>query len=221
MSDNINIIRIAVVDDHQLFRKGLIRLIHEIDTKFRVVIEAENGTVFIDKWQKEVIPPDLVILDHRMPEMDGCETLESLRVSSEIPVLMLSMMDDQNTLTKSLKAGADGFLHKDVEPKELKTAINAVLNDGYYYPKAMAKSLVDAIRYQSEQIHLNEQELTFIKLACSDEPYKVISDKMCLSLKTIDGYRGKLFDKLNVKSRVGLVLYAFKENIVSLDDLRE
>lgn len=213
-------VRISVVDDHSLFRKGLINLIHSIDKKFEVISEAANGREFLEQLHSGLLP-DIAIIDVSMPVMDGYQTTTTLRQThSGLGILMLTMMDDEMSLIRLLRAGANGYLHKDVDPEELKRAIFSIAETGYYYTDNLTGKLVHALRNPgngpSPTEQLSEQELRFIELACSEDTYAMIADKMCLSIKTIDGYRGKLFEKLNVKSRVGLVLYALRHGIVSL-----
>lgn len=214
-------IQIAVVDDHQLFREGLIGLIEQLDPRFKVILEANNGQVLIDQLEKG-LAPDLILLDLNMPILDGLATVKHLQEHDlKQKCLVLTMRDDELTLIQLLKAGAKGFLNKDVESEELKKAILSVHYEGVYHSEFIAGVLVNSLQQASDKIitksQLNEQELRFIELACSEYTYKEIADIMCLSSKTIDGYRGRLFEKLNLKSRVGLVLYAIQNKIISMD----
>ncbi len=218
---NTPTVNIAVVDDHSLFRKGLINLIHQVDKNFSVTLEAENGKDFFDKLIKSD-DPHIAVMDVSMPVMDGFKTTALLKEKyPDVGVLALTMIDDDVTLIKLLKAGVNGYLNKDVEPQELRTAINAIVDNGFYYTERVAGKLVNVIRHPNAHsqtdVHLNEQELKFLELACSEDTYMMIADKMCLSVKTIDGYRARLFEKLDVKSRVGLVIYAIKNKLVSLN----
>ncbi len=216
-------ISISVVDDHRLFRQGLINLIHQVDPNFKVVSQFSNGREILDKLKADNAP-DIVVMDMHMPILNGYDTtLELKKTHPDIGILALSMLDDEVTLIKMLKAGVNGYLSKDVEPSELKTAISTIADKGYYYNEYVAGKLVSVIQSPAgiidPTVELNEQELQFIELSCSEHTYKMIADKMCLSIKTIDGYRAKLFDKLQVKSRVGLVLFALKHKVVSLENL--
>jgi DNA-binding NarL/FixJ family response regulator len=119
-----------------------------------------------------------------------------------------------------LKSGARGYILKDCDPTELKAAIEAVISKGYYYSDLVSGKLIHAINKMDDEgsdintvIHLNDRETDFLKYACTEMTYKEIADKMFLSPRTIDGYRDALFEKLNVKTRVGLVIYAIKNGI--------
>ena len=217
-----NPLKISVVDDHSLFRKGLINLIHQIDDNFEVVNEASHGKEFIQQI-KYGDSPHVVIMDVSMPIMDGFQTTRALReIDKKIGILALTMKDDETSLIKLLKAGVNGYLNKDIDPEELKEALNAIAATGYYYTEEVAGKLVNVITHPelstNEGVELTDQEMRFIELACSEHTYKMIADIMCLSIKTVDGYRARLFDKLNAKSRVGLVIYAYKHNLVAIED---
>ena len=134
------------------------------------------------------------------------------------------MIEKEETIVRMLKLGVKGYLCKDVEPEELGEALIAVANKGFYYTDFITGKLVHSLQHDhaapQEQIdidHINNQESEFLQLACSEMTYVQIADKMSLSPKTIDGYRNSLFEKFSVKSRVGLVLFAIKNRIVSLD----
>lgn len=216
-----NPIRISVVDDHSLFRKGLINLIHQVDSQFEVISEAANGKELLAQLDAG-IKPNVIVMDVNMPVMDGHKTTQALRRRDSSPgILALTMLDDEVTLLRLLRAGVNGYLDKDVEPKELKSAIHAIAANGFYYTDYVAGKLVQVVREPAHDAKgltdLSVQEMQFMELCCSDDPYKVIADKMCLSIKTIDGYRARLFEKLGSKSRVGLVLFALKHKLISLE----
>lgn len=222
MSTKTREVKIALVDDHQLFRQGLANLVQQVDPSFQIVKDFGNGQELLN-WYKDEQDLSLVILDIHMPVLNGHQTTIELRKRfPKIPILALSMMDDEITLVKMLKAGVNGYLNKDIEPEELKKAISSVITQGYYHSEYMAGKLVSVIQspggHNGMTEEINEQELRFIELACSEYTYKEVADIMCLSVKTIDGYRARLFEKLDVKSRVGLVLYALQNKLVTLDE---
>lgn len=211
-------VNIAVVDDHSLFRKGLINLIHSIDSEFEVVLEAANGKDLLDVLNPKELP-DLIILDLDMPIMDGHATTLKLKgLYPDLGIIMLTMKDDEQSLIKMLKAGVNGYLNKDVEPDDLKAAIHEVYQKGFHYTEQVSGTLINILRQPEEanRVKLSDQEMKFLGFACSELTYKEIADRMHLSEKTIDGYRAKLFEKLQVKSRVGLALYAVKNKLISI-----
>jgi DNA-binding NarL/FixJ family response regulator len=213
-------IKVALVDDHVLLRKGLAELVRNIG--YDVIFEADNGLDF-QKQIKKDNAPDLVLLDINMPEMDGFATAQWIKVNYPlIKVMALSMYDNENAIIRMFKAGAKGYILKDSEPAELKAALDSILTKGYYYSELVTGKLIHSINKLDEDadvrnlVQLNARELEFLKHACTEMTYKEIADKMCLSPRTIDGYRDALFEKLNLKTRVGLVMYAIKNGIVQV-----
>ena len=214
--------KIVLVDDHVLLRKGLADLVRNLG--YEVLYEANNGKEFCEKLKSNNDHPQLVLLDINMPQMDGYETsLWLKRNYPEIKILALSMHDDENAVIRMLKNGARGYILKDTEPSELKMAIDAILKKGFYYSEMVTGRLVHSIAgiddesHSSQQIlHLTEREIEFLKLTCTEMTYKEIADKMYLSPRTVDGYRDTLFQKLEIKTRTGLVIYAIKNGIVQV-----
>lgn len=217
--------KVVLVDDHKLLREGLAKLIGSLN--YQVIFEADNGKDFIAKLEKADQHPDIVLMDINMPLMDGFETTLWLkRNHPSIKVLALSMYDDENAIIRMLKNGAKGYVVKDVEPKELKTAIDSIISKGFYYSDMVTGRLVHSIQDEDDQdgnsehkmvLSLSEKEIQFLKLASTEMTYKQIADQMHLSVRTIDGYRDALFEKLDIKSRVGLVLFAIKNGIVRIN----
>jgi DNA-binding NarL/FixJ family response regulator len=213
---------IAIVDDHTMFRKGLASLIN-LFPGYKVLFDASNGQDFI-KQLKPLHLPDILLLDIAMPEMDGYATANWVRINHpEIKILALSTMDAETAIIKMIKNGAKGYVLKDAEPGELKQAFDDVLSLGYYYNELISRKVLQSVHQLTEEnnsigtfVRLSEKELTFIKLVCSEKTYFEIAKDMFLSERTIDGYRDALFKKLNVKTRVGLVMYAIKNGIVKI-----
>lgn len=213
-------ITVAVVDDHVLLRNGLAALIRSLD-QYTVLFEADNGNDFI-KQLKPAALPDIVLLDINMPEMDGFDTALWLkRNHPSVKILALSMYDNENAIIRMLKCGAKGYILKDIDPAEFKAALNAVVKKGFYYSEMITGKLIHAVNNLDEPdqtirsfVNLNEQEIQFLKLVCTELTYKEIADKMFRAPRTIDTYRDQLFEKLSVKTRVGLVMYAIRNGIV-------
>jgi DNA-binding NarL/FixJ family response regulator len=203
---------VVIVDDHLLFAQSLQGLINSFD-EYKVVFHALNGKELQTKLITEDSLPDLVLLDINMPVMNGMETMEWLKENHpEVKVLALSMDDNEETIIKIIRKGARGYLLKDIHPEVFHKAMNEVLSKGFYYSERVNNSLLHALD-KKEEISLKERELEFLKWACTELTYKEIAAKMFLSPKTIDGYREVLFEKLEVKSRIGLVLYAIKHKL--------
>lgn len=213
---------IVIVDDHTMFRKGLIALIN-LFPNYKVLFDASNGKDFINQLKPKSIP-DILLLDIAMPEMDGYLTANWVKANyPEIKILALSTMDAETAIIKMIKNGAKGYVLKDAEPQELKQALDDVLNKGFYYNDLVSRKIIQSVNLLVDEktelntfAKLSDRELNFLQLACSEKKYTEIAKEMFVSERTVDGYREALFKKLNVTSRVGLVIYAIKNEIVKL-----
>lgn len=214
-------ITVALVDDHVMLRNGLAILLSGIG--FDVLFEANNGEECI-RYINSGKAPEVILMDINMPVKDGFETSLWIKQNfPEIKVLALTMVDDDNAVIRMLRNGAVGYLLKESGPAELKSAIHTAAEKGFYYSEMVTGRLVHGIRNGNEgnnnssfAIHLTEKEIEFLKMSCSELTYKEIADKMKVSPRTIDSYRDHLFEKLELKTRTGLALYAIKNGIVKL-----
>ena len=214
--------KIALVDDHTVIRKGLALLINSM-SGMEVILEASHGKEFIEKLDENQLP-DVVLIDITMPEMDGVETTRWIKLSGySMKVLALSMLKNEMLIIRMLKNGARGYLLKDCEANELRKAINNVHFSGYHFNEYLTHELKRDRNLQKKgpNAMFSERELEFIRLACSDLTYKEIGDRMFVSVRTVEGYRDALFLKLDIKTRIGLVLYALKEELVLLGHLEK
>jgi two-component system invasion response regulator UvrY len=213
-------INIAVADDHTLFRKGLIRLLESLGPTYKIIIEANDGKDFEEKLRTCAIVPDIAILDLNMPNKNGFETVQWLTSNlPSIKVLIISMIEREESIVKLLKMGAKGYLSKDVEPEDLEKAIDSILHKGYYYTDFVTGKLLHSIinnDTKSDDILLTDKEKELLQLLSSDLTYKEISQKLDITIKAIDYQRDLLCKKLNVTSRVGLTIYAIKNYIVKV-----
>lgn len=219
--------RLALADDHKLFRKGLISLIEMVCSDCAIMFEADNGKDLQQKIQKGQ-EPDIILMDINMPQMDGFETVEWLNTNYPlVKILVVSMVEKEESIVKMLKLGVKGYLSKDVEPHVLGEALVAIMNKGFYYTDFITGKLVHALQNEKDKgdgsgngkaLHhlLTEREMEFLRWACTELTYNEIAAKMFLSPKTIDGYRNSCFEKLNVKSRVGLAMYAVKHGLIDV-----
>lgn len=209
---------IIIVDDHLLFSQALNGLVSNFE-EFNVIKVLNNGKELIDYFSEKNQFPEIVLMDIQMPFVTGIEATQWLKENHPaIKVLALSMECDEDTILKMLRAGAKGYLLKDIHPDILHHALKEVHKNGFYYTENITNTLLNSINVQEKKpaVHLKERELEFLKLACTEKTYKEIADDMFLSPKTIENYREILFDKLGAKTRIGLVLYAIKEKIVIL-----
>ena len=216
-----DLIQVALADDHILLRNALASLIDRFEN-CKVVIQVSNGKELTTEISKNNLP-DVVLLDLNMPEMNGFETATWLRDNyPTIHVLMLTMYDSELTLIRLLQAGVKGFLKKDIHPSELKYAIHSVIENGYYYSHNATGKLLNLFRinFASSSILdkslLTEIEIKFLQLSCSELTYKEIAQEMKLNPRGVDNLRDNLFTKLEVKSRVGLAMYAIRHGLVNI-----
>ena len=210
-------IKIAIVDDHKLVSKAIENMI-SFNPKFEVVMNCFNGEDFLKQLEHQENMPEVVLMDINMPRKNGIDTTAELTQNyPELKVIALTMEDNESTIISMLKAGAKGYLLKDMSPDILFDAINIVHEKGIFYTDIVTQSLLK-IKTEEKAIQeinalLKDREIEFIKLACSELTYKEIAEKMCVSPRTVDGYRDSIFAKLNVKTRVGIVLFAIKHEM--------
>lgn len=206
---------ILIVDDHILFAQSLQGLVNSFE-EFKVQGVLKNGQEVIDYFNAKKPTPDIILLDIRMPVMDGVETMEWLREHHpDQKVLALTMEHEEEIIIKMIRMRCRGYLLKDIEPEEFLYALECVANSGYYMNEE-TNSVLHCTPEKSKFQNLTPREITFINHACSELTYKEVAEKMNVSPKTIDGYRESLFSKLDLKSRVGLVLFAVKNHLVEV-----
>lgn len=210
---------VGLIDDHVLLRDALASVVSSFDD-CTVVLKAGNGMEMIDNLAQSAMP-DIIIMDINMPVMDGYDASYWLKQNHpSIPVIILTMYDSEMALVRLLKTGVKAFLKKDTHPRDLHHAIRSVVQHGYYYPYNPLGRMANIMRdsgnhYGSHTAVLSDNEITFLKFSSTEMTYKEIAQKMYISPRTIDNYRDALFDKLDVRSRVGLAMYAIKNGIVS------
>ena len=207
---------VVVVDDHTLLSQAIEGMVNTFD-KFKVLYTCKNGKEVQEKFKASPRNiPDIVLVDVNMPIMNGIETTQWLVENyPHVHVMALSVEDADNTILKMLKAGAVGYLLKDTKKEILEKALIEMMDNGFYHTKNVTSLLLESVSGKNGRTNVNfkDNELKFMRLACSELTYKEIAEKMFLSPKTIDGYRDSLFTKLDVRNRVGLVMYAIKNKI--------
>ena len=210
-------IQVAIADDHTLLRKALARLVASFDN-YTVIFEAENGKEVKEKIARHLIP-DIILLDVNMPEVDGFETARWIYTHyPQIKVLALSMFSDEKTIIRMLRLGAKGYILKNIDPDELKFALESVMKKDFYLSDYISGKIIRGLNSQvdmptAETVLLTEKEKQFMRLICSELTYKDIAAMMHVSARSIDYYRNTMFEKLHVRTRVGLVMYAVKHGL--------
>ena len=213
------IIKYAIADDHKLFRKGIIAVLED-SPGFKLVLEAQNGRELLNNLNKA--KPDIILLDLRMPEMDGIETTVEIRKQNEdVKIIIVTMLDDEKYVIHLMEVGANGYLLKNAEPEEIKTAITTAYENGYYFNDYVNKALLKRVVHKNQlkpvfnnNIELTNREIEVLKLICNEQTANEISKLIFLSPRTVEGIRTKLLEKIGVKNTAGLVMYAVKNRLV-------
>lgn len=208
---------IVIVDDHILIAKALSAIIANFNN-FEVLYECENGKELINRFEQNSKVPDIVLLDVSMPVMDGFETASWLKENyPDILVMALSMQDDETSVIKMVQNGASGYLLKNTHPSELEKALTTLIDNGYFYPdwaaKKIFKNICSSAKKDDDKVHITDREKEFLKYVTTEMSYKEIGEKMFCSPRTVESYRDSLFEKLELKTRVGLAVYAIKNGL--------
>ncbi|MBB6109105.1 two component transcriptional regulator, LuxR family [Mucilaginibacter lappiensis] len=216
LSEKINI---AIVDDHTLFRQGVSRLLSEFED-IHIVFDAGNGAEMIERIKANTLP-QVVIMDITMPVMDGYEATLWLKTHyPDVHVLALSMFEDEKPIIKMLRNGAGGYMLKESKTTDLVNAIKTIAQQGFFINDNVTGKLLRAIQSNNLSrdpvMNISANEQRFLELCCLELTYKEIADKMNLSPHTIDNYREALFQRFDIKSRTGLVLFAIKHELIKI-----
>jgi DNA-binding NarL/FixJ family response regulator len=217
-----NTTHIALVDDHTLLRNGLASLVQSFDG-YSVLFEANNGKEFIEQLKTYAVP-DIILLDVTMPEMNGIETAAWIKQNlNDAKILVLSVTDNDSVIISMLKLGARGYILKDSKPAVFKQALDNIRDSGFFMNELVSNKMLNYVTHVEDKgkemniiSQLTENEITFLQMSCTEMTYKEIAEKMRVSPRTIDGYRDHLLKKLNVQSRVGLVIFAIKYGLYKL-----
>jgi DNA-binding NarL/FixJ family response regulator len=211
-------VSIALVDDHKIVRQGLKGLLEKMGS-YKVIAEFESGGEFLSALPFEVVP-QIIIIDYSMPGLNGIEVLKMLeKRAEEYRVLLLTQHFDEQIINAAYHHGARGFLHKNCTATELKAAIDAIVTIGYNniseILKRMRKYDPLAGTMPAHKIVLSKRENEFLKLVCDEREltYDQMAGIMNVSVKSIEAYRTALFEKHNIKSKVGLVLFSYRNRL--------
>ena len=214
-------IRLAIADDHKIFRNGLKSTLEDC-ADFDLVLEASNGKQLLAQLTNVTL--DVILMDIKMPEMDGIQTTALVKQQYPlIKVLALSMFNEDKYIVDMMKAGASGYLLKNAEPEEIIEAISTVFFRDYYFNEHLSVTLIKQLAGNQNQANaghsladFNEREIEVLKLVCQECSNQEIADKICLSVRTVEGYRARLFEKTKSKNLVGLVIFAIKTGLINV-----
>lgn len=217
----MGVIKLGIVDDHKIFRNGLKATLEDCED-FDLILEASNGKELMGLLTTRI--PDVLLMDIKMPEMDGIQTATYVHQNFKtVKILALSMFNEDKYIVDMMKAGASGYLLKNAEPEEIIEAVSTVHNKGFYFNEHLSITLIkqlvgndhaDSIAHNKAD--LNEREIEVLKLVCQECSNQEIADKIFLSVRTVEGYRARLFEKTGSKNLVGLVIYAIKRGIINV-----
>jgi len=211
-----NKIRIAIADDHIILRKGLCELINKLEN-CSIILEASNGKDLLDKLSGQEPLPDILILDVNMPVMNGYDALVAVKAKwPRIKVIILTMLDDEYTMLRMLKSGANGFLLKHCDGDDFLKAIMEVHNGGYFFPGFL--NYDDSIRKVNklDLPSISGRQLEYLALCASDLNYAKIAEKMGISVRSVESIQERLTDKLKISTRLGLVVFAIKTGLITI-----
>lgn len=216
-------IKIGITDDHTLFRKSLRFLINSFDN-MEVVLEAKNGNELLQKLKASTI--DVLLLDLQMSEMDGFSTCLKLNeLYPNIKVMVLTHLDEQETIRRVLNLNIQGYFTKSTDPQELKNAIMKLSNNGFYFEKKLTSIIQFLIdnpvldEKADEYKPFTKREMQVLKLTIKELNGLEIADKLCISPKTVEKHKGNLMNKTDSKNFIGVIIYALIHNLISLKDI--
>jgi len=213
--------KIAIVDDHSMFREG-IKLLIEMEGLGEVAVEADNGQEFLKLLEKQ--NPDLVLMDIDMPVMNGIETTKkAISIKPDLKIIALSMLGEKDNYSAMIKAGAMGFVLKTSGKQELEKAIKVVLGGGSYFSNELMRQIIINNEKQATpknsgfvDIKLTEREQEILQYLSIGLTVKEIADKLFRSVKTIEAHRSKLLEKTDTKNTINLILFAIKNKLVHI-----
>lgn len=219
-------IKVALVDDHQLFRKSLSLLLSTFEG-VEVVFETNDGLAFLEIVKHTEI--DVLLLDIQMPIIDGYDVCSRLKhINNDIKILIVSQLSSKEAVHQIMECGANGFFTKNSSPELLEGAINSLIDKDYYFDIELASVLREAVLWDKKTyfnsdlnnlIVLTSREIEIIKMASQEMSSKEIGDVLCISSRTVEKHRKRIMEKTSSKNFIGAILYAVKNNIISINDL--
>ena len=214
-----NHIKIAIADDHKIFRDG-IKMALSGKANLKMLWEAEDGKDLMHKMQLK--QPDVLLMDIRMPEVDGINAIPILRKEyEEVKIIVLTMYDDQEMITKMMEMGANAYLTKTTDPEEIYQAILTCMNDDFYFNDLVNKAVLLKLQHKKavkqfypNPIKFSDKELKILKCIAEDKTTEEISKEVFLSPRTIETIRQNMKQKVGAKTIAGLVMYAMRNKLL-------
>jgi DNA-binding NarL/FixJ family response regulator len=217
--------RVAIVDDHLLYRKSMTLLVNSFD-EIQVIADAENGQEFLDLLEDQLI--DVVLLDIQMPVLDGYQTCKKLQENyPDLKILIVSQLSTRESIHRIMELGAHGYFTKNSNPEQLETAIKSVVEKGFYFGQELSSVVKEALFWEQNNpnsvneviISLSARELQIVKLICAEKRSKEIADELFINVRTVEAHRKNIMDKTKTKNFIGVLLYALKNEILTVEEL--
>ena len=217
MSDQL--IKLAIADDHKIFRDG-IRMALKDKEYLKILWEAEDGRDLMHKLKIKL--PDVILMDIRMPEIDGINAISMIRKEYEVlKIIVLTMYDDQEMITKMMEMGANAYLTKTTDPEEIYQAILTCMNDDFYFNDLVNKAVLLKLQHKKNvrqfypnPVKFNDKEMRILKLIAEDKTTEEISKEVFLSPRTIETIRQNMKQKVGAKTIAGLVMYGMRNKLL-------
>lgn len=216
-------IRLAIADDEVLIRRGLELIIRDFEG-IELVMEAGNGQELLDQLEDMESLPDVVIMDMRMPVMNGVETAKKLTEAySDIRIVVLSTYFSKAFVLNMLEIGAAAYLPKNTSPDEMEHTIRGVVEKGFYYNEEVMAFVRENLRKKKKpslpgfEVDLTKREREVLQLICEQYTNSEIAEKLFISTRTVEGHRNNLLQKLNCRNTAGLVAVAIQRNLIQVN----
>jgi DNA-binding NarL/FixJ family response regulator len=212
-------IKVAIADDHKIFRDGIKMALKDRDY-LKILWEAEDGKDLMHKLKLKL--PDVLLMDIRMPEMDGVNAISLIRKEyEEAKIIVLTMYDDQEMITKMMEMGANAYLTKTSDPDEIYQAILTVMNEDFYFNDLVNKAVLLKLQhkktvkqYYPNPVKFSDKELKILRCIAEDKTTEEISKEVFLSPRTVETVRQQMKNKVGAKTIAGLVMYAMRNKLL-------
>ncbi|MGC4042033.1 MAG: response regulator transcription factor [Flavobacterium sp.] len=217
---------IALVDDHQLFRKSLLTYLNSLNG-IKVVFDTADGNSLLQFLKENEV--DIILLDIQMPIIDGFDLCKLIKAHHPaVKILVVSQLTTKQAVHKIMECGANGFFTKNSSPEQLETAIMSILDKNYYFDVELPKLIKEVLQWEKssaaklamqQTVHFSEREIEIIKLSCRELSSKEIAGKLFISIRTVEKHRNRIMEKTNAKNFIGSIVFALRNEHISIENL--